>query len=125
MVSYWLKKLRSLYERIDAMTSLTMTGKIFALAAVAALAVGALALFGTVAEGCRATVPVVVNNVNNNCAAEIHNKDGSIDYKGCRVDGDRPVNTTGSPGDDLIDVRPGDNSFLLSAPPSDLVARMN
>ncbi len=82
---------------------LTPLGSFAWYALVSGLAVALVVLFAHI-PGCRATFPVTISNVNNNCESEIHNADGSIDYQSCRVDGSQPSKTGGSPGDENISV---------------------
>jgi len=110
MVRFWLDKLKTLFERVNNMTSFTVTGKILALIVISALAVGLLALFGA---SCRATVPVVVSQNNFNCDSVVENHDGTINFSGCRSDGRQPVEAGGSPGDEIITVPKIDPSSAI------------
>jgi len=95
--------------------------------AVSSFCLGLLLIFGAVfpAGGCRATVPVVVSQNNFNCESRVENHDGTITFTGCKADGQQPVETGGSPGDENINVKPEPGSALDSLPAWRLAALRN
>jgi hypothetical protein len=65
---------------------------------------GAIAGLAVLAvEGCRASTPIVIHNVQADCENVIRNADGTVDVTGCHVDGQLDVESSGGAGDDAID----------------------